>query len=168
MEAVATHLKVVEAVGVSPRYQNNLVEESYKDNTRISRCFTVDVRILRKEGFRIDPYYEFMHDDMLLFLQWLQAGYKNRIIYDYAQSDKGSNTPGGCAMYRDDSVQERSANYVKNRFPQFVSIMKKTTKTSWQGFAKNRKGESVRVDLNIHWKKAYRPRQRPEGVTRFF
>jgi len=44
-------------------------------------------------------------------------------------------------------AQDRAARALKERFPDFVTLVKKKTKTAWEG--------QERTDVIIQWKKAY-------------
>ena len=60
-----------------------------------------------------------------------------------------SNADGGCSSYRSLELQEKTSNKLKDKFPEFVTVVKKKTKTGW-----NNIGE--RVDVRIRWQKAYK------------
>ena len=179
MTAVRIHLMDTNMVSISSRYQNNLYPTEYKENARCSRCYTVDRHIFlnklhctkcdSKGGFRYNPMEPFVHEDMWLVLHWFHNGYTNRQLYNYAQSDKGTNTKGGCSLYRTPDVQQESAFFVQEHFPDIIKVSRKITKGTWSGFDKNQAGENVRTDMTIQWAKAFKPRVKKEdAITRFF
>jgi hypothetical protein len=154
---ICVHLEEVPMVGISPRGGNNNVVEDYIDITRVFRCYCFDRRIFLKLNIRFNPYEPFIMEDFWVILHWLRAGYKNRVLYTYAQGEKGgSNSSGGCSIFRTDEVQEKAVNFIKSTFPDVVTIKKKITKNAWRGFKTNKKGEMIRTDVIIHWKKAYK------------
>jgi hypothetical protein len=69
------------------------------------------------------------------------------------QNQAGSNLAGGCSTYRTMESQSKAAHALKERFPEFVNIVQKQTKTAWGGQA--------REDVIIQWKAAY-----AEGLRR--
>jgi hypothetical protein len=156
-------------VGISSRYGNNLVTDDYKDIGRVSRCWAFDREVYQKLDIHIDPFPEYCIDDFHIILSFLENGYPNRVFFNYAQNDKGSNSDGGCSTYRNFEVQEKSARWLKNQHPMLVEVVKKTTKTAWPGMKKNAKGENVRMDVRIQWGLAWThgKGRRNKGVLSF-
>jgi hypothetical protein len=154
-------------VGISSRYGNNTVTEDYKDIGRVSRCWALDVEIYRQLGISITPFPEYCIDDFHIILSFLEHGYSDRIFYKFSQSDKGSNSAGGCSTYRNYDVQYRSALWLAEQHPQFVTMVEKETKHAWPGMKKNAEGKNVRMDVNVQWAKAYRQgKLDPQGGLR--
>ena len=79
----------------------------------------------------------------------LRKGGNNRVIYSYAQGQKGSDTAGGLkgSDARLDQELERTAKLLESLHPGFVKARIKKTKTSWGG--------KTRWDVICYWKKAY-------------
>jgi hypothetical protein len=89
-------------------------------------------------------------EDHYVTLSLLSLGYSNCMITNAAWDQKGvSNADGGCSSYRSLELQEKTSNKLKDKFPEFVTVVKKKTKTGW-----NNIGE--RVDVRIRWQKAYK------------
>lgn len=131
-------------VGVAPREGANRNTARYAWNTRLMRVLGFDLDILRKENIRFDliPVME----DFCATLQLLTKGYDNLMLNNWCHNQFGSNTSGGCSTYRTPEVQREAAEKLAELFPQFVTVVKKTTKSSWGG------GE--RYDVRIAWKQA--------------
>lgn len=159
----------VAQVGVSPRGGNNRVEETYAEFTRCSRCYCVDTRVFRKLAINIAPMPNFVMEDFQLSLSLLEVGYKNRVYYTWAQGDLGSNTEGGCSVYRTFEVQKESAYWLSLNHPRVVETVQKTTAASWGGFKKDSSGKNARVDVRISWSKAFKQKQRStqKGIAGF-
>ena len=146
----------IKFVGVSSRYGNNTVIEDYKDIGRVSRCWAFNRKTYLDLGINVAPFPEYCIDDFHIILSMLEAGYPNRIFYKYSQDDKGSNTAGGCSAYRDFDVQRRSAMWLAEKHPQYVTVVEKTTKHSWPGMKQTADGRNVRHDVNVQWAAAYK------------
>lgn len=175
LSSVKRHLEDgVPLVGVSPRLGNNRVTDDYLENNRVSRCFALNRNIFLKNNLTFAPFEPFVMEDFFVTLALLKLGYPNRIIFTHAQSDGGSNTPGGCSIYRDSDSMLKSVRFLQKTYGTDVVRLKiKSTKNSWSGdsstFQKNGKGETVRPDVVISWKKAYKPRTVTKtGINKFF
>lgn len=132
-------------VGISAREGNNRVEQRGVEIARSMRIFGLDLDVVRKVGARFDRTKT--KEDMDMTLQLLRAGYKNFVYYDYANDHVSSNAPGGCALYRTLELMEQDAHRLAELHPGFVKVVKKQTKTSWNGLE--------RTDVIVQWKKAY-------------
>lgn len=157
----------IQFTGISSRFGNNQVAEDYKDIGRVSRCWAFNRKTYMKLGIRIDPFPEYCIDDFHIILSFLEAGHANRVFYKYSQDDKGSNTAGGCSVYRDFDVQRRSAEWLASKHPGFVDVVEKRTKHSWPGMKKGADGSNVRHDVRIHWQKAYQRGKSGGGMAAF-
>lgn len=142
-------------VGISSRAGNNHITSDYEECTRVSRCWAFDRKIYMELGINIAPFPDYVIDDFHVILSFLEAGYKNRVYYNYAQSDKGSNSEGGCSSYRNFEVQRKSAVWLHSQHPHSVEVVKKVTKQSWKGM-QERGGKIERIDINVQWKKAFK------------
>jgi hypothetical protein len=67
---------------------------------------------------------------------------------DWAWNQRGSGAVGGCSGYRNNEVQTEAANELHRLFPDFVTVVTKKSKSSWQGMEE-------RTDVRIQWKKAF-------------
>ena len=141
-------------VGISAREGNNRQPASFAECTRSMRIFGLDLDIVREIGARFDRTKT--KEDMDMTLQILRAGYKNLVYYGYANDHVSSNAPGGCAIYRTLQLMEQDAHVLANLHPGFVRVVKKQTKTSWNG--------QERTDVIVQWKKAYASGQRVEEM----
>jgi len=130
-------------VGIGQRFMVNqrpLLHEC----TRVNGCIGINPTLLRRAGatFRLP-----VMGDFDLNLQLLTKGYKtltyNKLVFEQA----GSNTEGGCSIYRTNEVQSRGAEALAALWPEFVSIRKKETKHSWGG--------QPRLDVSCRWKAAF-------------
>ena len=132
------------AVGVSTREGGNRDTAPYAVNTRILRILAYRTDILRKEDIRFDriPVMEDFHVGLSL----LTKGYENYKFNHMVHNQGGSNTAGGCSVYRTLEVQRTASYILAGKFPDFVSVVEKETKTAWGG--------QVRTDVRIQWKKA--------------
>lgn len=149
---IHAQLKDYIQVGVSPRQGNNRVEEiPYKDNTRMFNFHAYDVKTFlqetRKSGLRFDAT-EFM-EDFHVTLSILRMGYANRLLTYYCWDQSGSNTPGGCSLYRSPERQAAAARTLAELHPEFVTVVEKENK-NWRG-----EGFNKRVDVRVQWRKAY-------------
>ena len=150
---VMEELEQFPMVGVSTRLGNNRVKENHADINRVTRCYALDVDTFFEVGAKFNPIPKFVMEDFHLTLCWLNAGKPNRIIYDYAQNDIGSNAEGGCSLYRTAAVQRDTARWMHENHPE--------VKLKWK---KGWKGMPERLDVVIGWKKAYKGKtKKPSG-----
>lgn len=136
-------------VGVSSRSGNNHVQDDYKDVTRQGGFHGVNIAKFNEEGLRFDTS-EVMEDFNLL-LDMFTQGIPNRVFYKYCWDQKGgSGMQGGCSTFRTPEVQHACALALKERYPDFVTVVQKQSKTAWKG-----NGMETRTDVRMQWKKAY-------------
>lgn len=174
MEAMLTLVKSflieeeIPIVGISTQNGNNRVEDDFTDITRVTRCYCVNKAIFNIVGKTFAPIPDFVMEDFHINLCFLEQGYSNRVIYKYAQVDSGTNTKGGCSDYRTAKSQKTSANLLAKLHPNYVSVVKKRTKSNWKGFEQDKNGYVTRTDVIVHWKKAFHQKQRPpKGIINF-
>lgn len=132
-------------VGVCAREGGNRITVPFVTNTRILRLLAYDVAILRKEDVKFDRLI--VMEDFDVALQLLEKGYPNLVIANWCHDQGGSNTAGGCSLYRTMEKQAEGAHGLKALHPKFVSVVEKETKTAWNG--------QKRTDVIVHWKKAF-------------
>lgn len=143
-------LQTYPMVGISSREGNQNEPEGIKYVGRSMRIFGLDLDVVKKHGFRFDRTKT--KEDMDMTLQILRAGYQNAVFYCYANDHGSSNATGGCSNYRTLELMKEDANRLKELHPEFVTVVEKTTKTSWGG--------ATRTDVRVAWKKAYESSQR--------
>lgn len=153
VERIDTLLENHAHVGVSAREGNNRWSPADPAYIRDGGVNRINTRMLRVLCFRRDIVLDVakfgrvaVMEDFDLSLQLLRAGYPNRVLWDYAQNQTGTNTSGGCSTYRTHAVQESSARTLAALHPDFVKLRKKENKTG---------GEfGNRTEVTIYWKKA--------------
>jgi hypothetical protein len=136
---------------ISAREGNNRVEMPYVTNTRAMRALFYDAKIVKNLGVRWDGIKCRM--DFHFTLSMMLKGKRNIVNYEFAQNQNGSATVGGATWYRKAELMDDMAYRLQDMFPEFVTAVEKTTKTSFGG--------GTRIDVRIAWKKAYE-----EGVRR--
>lgn len=153
-------------VGISPRAGNNRCTNDYEENTRIMRCYGFNRDILISEGIRWDRLRLLQDFDVTLGL--LTKGYKNRLLYTYCNGEVGgANAPGGCSAYRTPKMKTEVACELHKLYPGIVDVVQKKSKTGWAGMKKLPDGTTIRTEVVVQWKKAYRPKLAAEGITNF-
>lgn len=90
-------------------------------------------------------------DDFHMTLELLELGYPNIISCRWAHDQCTSNSRGGCSTYRNLDLLKASAFNLKEKHPRSVTIVKKTTKSSWGGTPDN---PVTRTDVRIQWQKS--------------
>lgn len=151
------HLNEISMVGISTRLGNNRITAPYDELNRVTRSYALASDAFKKVGATFAPYPEHTAEDFHMTLCFLNAGYKNRILHTFAQEDVGgSNAEGGCSLYRDAAVQRKTALWMAENHPE-VKIRGKYSKGSW-GLQELADGRNFRVDINVQWKQAYKPR----------
>ena len=146
-QAIEAELDHSPLVGVSHREGANRNTEPTLHNTRQMRLHAFDARILRVEGWRWDRLRSPGPEDFCMILQVLTRGYKNTVCNRWVHNQGGSNQSGGCSEYRTPEVHADACEHLAELFPQFVTVVEKTTKESWGG--------GTRKDVRIQWKKAH-------------
>ena len=131
-------------VGMATREGGNRMTEPWDYNTRLLRILGYRTDIMRELGVRFDAIP--VMEDFFVSLSLLTAGTQNAKLNWMVQNQGGSNTEGGCSQYRTPEVQAAAAHVLHERFPKFVKVVEKTTKTAWGG--------GTRTDVTVYWKKA--------------
>jgi len=134
-------------VGVSAREGNN--RSGAGQFPLIQEC----TRSMRFFAFRTQDYLSIEPNrlsemaDFDTTLQLLRKGKKNAVLFYWAQGQPGTQTAGGCALYRTHATHENVARQLKDYHPDFVSLVTKQNKGG---------GEfGTRTEVMIQWKKAY-------------
>ncbi len=133
-------------VGVATREGGNRNTERFLRNTRMLRILCYDTPVLKKHNIRFDsmPVMEDFH----VTLSLLRKGYENVVFNYMVQNQNGSNLLGGCSQYRTADIQEMGAILLRSKHPQFVKVVKKTTKSAWSDMKE-------RFDVVVQWKKSF-------------
>lgn len=150
-------------VGVSQRAFNHVTTEEYMDVIRMNDVYAYRKDEVLESGARFDALP--VMEDFDITLTLLELGFPNRVLYNYAWSQRKSGEQGGCSLYRTWKMQRDTAFALAKRHPGCVRIVVKKSKEKWESVGTNR------VDVNINWKKAYRPKRKinsNEGIRRFF
>lgn len=134
-------------VGLSARQgNNNLYPKKYAYNTRMYNTYALDTSLFKKENIRFDEFR--VMEDFNITLSFLTKGYPNIVMYEYCWGQIESNMEGGCSEYRTQQIQSEAAHQLANKFPKFVKVINKKSK-SWSG------DFSERSDVRVQWKKAF-------------
>lgn len=111
-------------------------------------------RAIRVCAFRTKEFNDCIHnrvevmEDIDVTLQLLDKGYKNAILYYWANDQKATNAPGGCSTWRTHEVHEAAARKMAELWPGICTLRDKENKTG---------GEfGSRKEITVQWKKAYR------------
>jgi hypothetical protein len=114
------------------------------ENGRVNGALGLNTALLKKLEVKFRMR---LMEDFDLILQVLTKGHRvltySKIVYEQV----GSNTAGGCSIFRTKELQEEAAKELHKAFPEFVKLVEKKTKHSWQG--------QSRLDVVVQWKKAY-------------
>jgi hypothetical protein len=103
--------------------------------------WAVNVRVLEKEGIRIDEEGpRFCIDDWYTRLRVMEKGYRVVCLTDYG-FDHTSNSKGGASAYRTPEFQAECTERLVKRWPQLVTVAK--GKGAWNA-----------VNPKVNWKKA--------------
>jgi hypothetical protein len=131
-------------VSIATREGGNRNIDEFQFHTRTLRALAYHTPTLHKHGVRFDrmPVME----DFDVSLQLLTKGHGNCVINMWVQNQHGSQTEGGCSQYRTMEVQAKAAEALAEEWPEYVTVVEKTTKTAWGG--------GTRKDVRIQWKKA--------------
>lgn len=138
-------LDIYPHVSVSPREGANRNTEQLLFNGRAMRILGYRTQIIKDHNLVFSPATFMCDFHMTLCL--LRLGYANCIVNSYVNNQQGSNTAGGCSTQRSPEKQQLAAEYLASAHPDFVTIVKKITKTSWGG--------AERIDVRVQWKKAF-------------
>lgn len=132
-------------VGISQREGNNRVEAWFKEATRCTGMFGLDLKFVREHKLTFDRTCT--KEDLDLTLQILDKGVPNKVLYGFTREAGNSGAAGGCSTYRTPEMMEQDAHYFAALWPGIVKVVEKETKGSWGG--------GRRVDVIIQWKKCY-------------
>ena len=134
--------------GIGTTINNPVGKYPHIDNSRIISNVWYDGDMLCDEIPKIDWLLDGA-EDYYVNLQLLTKGYANRIIYKYVVDPGLSQAEGGCSIYRDIEFHNKACRKLNKKFPEFVSLKEKQTKSGpWKGI--------IKLGINGKWKKAYK------------
>jgi hypothetical protein len=136
-------------VGFSCRSGNNRVKTDYVEAHRCIMFVGFDLDKIHREKIKMNRLA--IRSDFDTTLQLLETGHNNRVLYTFAQGHKGSNSKGGCAIYRTEKMMRQNAFDLAKLHPGIIRVSEKKTKYAWAGFDSN-----IRIDVTIGWVKAFR------------
>lgn len=144
LELMEAELSSYPLIGIASREGGNYATSAYLYNTRILRVMAYNPQIIMREDLRFGdmPVMEDFH----IALGLLTAGYENLVLNNYCHNQSGSGKTGGCSEYRTLELQKEAALKLKEMYPDYVTVVEKTTKAAWGG--------GTRTDVRIQWKKA--------------
>lgn len=146
-------------VGIGPRFGNNTIGE-YADITAVRRSFLVDTEMFANLGAVYNPIPDFIGEDTHMSICVLNAGHKTRVIGKYAYTED-TGADGGCSGYRDAELVKKTTYWMSEHHPE-VTVKVKFSKTKW-GLDESKDGRKFRVDYNVKWKQAYKPKKVRSG-----
>ena len=89
-------------------------------------------------------------EDYYMTLSLFARGKPNAVIVDWTWDQRGgSGQKGGCSNYRTPELQEKASYELATKFPDFVKVVEKETKTGWEGMKK-------RYDVRVQWQRAFK------------
>lgn len=150
-------------VGVSQRAGNNRCEKPYTEISRMNNIYAYNAKKVIAAGGRFDRLPVMEDFDMTLTL--LKAGFPNRVSFEYCWGQQKSGAAGGCSAYRTFEIQRAAAFKLSQLHPGLVRVAGKQSKEAWEGVG------SIRVDVQIAWKKSYTPKRQTAtgtGIHKFF
>lgn len=152
--SIEANLNKFASVGVSTREGGNRDTSNRAYDTRLLRVLAYRTDILRDHDIRFDDIP--VMEDFYVSLSLLTKGYRNVKLNHMVHNQNGSGMVGGCSQYRTMDVQALAAMTLQAKFPSFVTVVQKETKTAWGG--------GVRTDVRIGWKKALKSAKEMQHV----
>jgi hypothetical protein len=92
-------------------------------------------------------------EDYYVNLQLLTRGYQNKVSLKYRTNPSATQSKGGCSSFRTLDVHNDNMKLLREKFPNFVQLREKITKSSGEWSNK------PRLAATISWKKAYQSSQ---------
>lgn len=135
-------------VGISARQHNFTTEEAFVEVARMNNAYAFNAPKVLEAGARFDRLK--VMEDFDLTLSLLEAGFPNRVTYQYCWGQRCSGDAGGCSQWRTSEIQEEAARNLYRLHPASVKVVTKKSKEAWGGLS-----SKERVDVIISWKKAF-------------
>jgi hypothetical protein len=148
-------------VSVSPRAVNAGVPALKSGN--VETLWQENKRTLRYLAYRTKDFLSVKHgrvpvmEDFDVNLQLLRTGRKNLLSYWWAQDQRETGSPGGCATYRTHALHEEAAHKLAELHAPFVTLREKENKSQT---VKAAEAFRKRTEVTIYWEKAYQSSQR--------
>lgn len=142
LAAIEKKLDKYAHVGLCSREGGNRVTTD-QEATRMSRVLAYNLALVPKD-VQFDRVL--LPEDFDVTLQLLYKGLPNLVLAGWCHNQPGSNTAGGCSVYRTIEVHNAAMLKFGALHPDTVKIVEKQTKTSWGGLP--------RLDAHVQWKKA--------------
>ena len=135
--------------GISHRSGNNRKDKEIEENTRLFAVWGIDVEKYFKIGakFADNPFKEDFHMQLAFLTNGIKTVCNNLFTFDKV---KGANSSGGCSVYRNSENVDYGAIFLKEVYPDFVTIVDKSN-NNWS----NMDEKKTRKECIIKWKKAY-------------
>ena len=147
-------------VGVSHRSGNNRKTNEVDENTRLFAVWGISVKKYRKVGakFADNPFKEDFHMQLAFLTNGIKTICNNCYTFDKV---KGANQAGGCSIYRNLTNVNKGSEFLKEAYPQFVSLVEKKS-DNWSNLGGDESSEVsiMRKEVIVHWKKAYESSQK--------
>jgi hypothetical protein len=151
LDRIRVMMDQVPMVGIDARSGGNRSAVPAVLNSRMFGLVAHDVEVFRREYFDYDRVQ--VMEDFDVILQHLRRGFYTAKLTTHCKGDVGgSNSEGGCSVFRDAAMQTASANGLQVLHPEFVKVVEKETK-SWGA------GLTTRTDVRISWAKAFKAGQ---------
>lgn len=140
--------------GVSHRSGNNRKSSPTDENTRLFAAWGISVEKYWSVGARFadNPFKEDFHMQLAFLTSGIKTIRNNCYTFDKA---RGANDAGGCSIYRNLTNVNRGSELLKKYYPDFVSLVEKSN-DNWS----NLEGADKRLEVIVHWKKAFDSSQR--------
>lgn len=133
-------------VGVHPRQMGQNARPPYVENGRIICMQGINRREIGH--VKVDQFP--ILADVVLNCTLLSRGQPNALITTFFQDHGPCQAPGGCSIYRTAEMQRAAVGYLADRFPGYVKVVERKTKTDWL-----QNEEGVRYDYTCQWKRLY-------------
>lgn len=139
-------------IGMATRTEASFYLCSSRTCTRVNNVHGFNVARVRKHFAKLGISFCDLPvmEDFNVTLSLLKSGVPNKILLDYVWNQPGSNSSGGCSVYRTAEVQAKAANQLAKLHPEFVKVVEKKVvgATSWDGM-------KTRTDVRIDWHRAW-------------
>lgn len=116
----------------------------------------ISVKKYHRVGARFadNPFKEDFHMQLAFLTSGIKTICNNCYTFDKV---RGANDAGGCSIYRNLTNVNRGSEILKEYYPNFVSLVEKDS-NNWSNLGTD---EVVkRLEVIVHWKKAFESSQR--------